>query len=954
MKPNDDFHRSSHPSDTDQQQTSSSQDESRRRVCLYCVNSENSESSANSSPSITPFKAANVNRDSQLSSFDFKLNDASQSAYPKDLISRPPSSLKPTANERPSQKPSKVTTTQIAGSSGLKNSSRSAVAQSTASQPNESHKSSYGTSLSQTVAPAVGKLCSRNSTRSTGTKASSVAQSSKSARTDNSVSYSQTISIGKTNATKESNFHVRQTGSNRQHAISRRPNGLQSLTNDPVGTYRQTTNDRPNPQAFSTSLKPSASDRAGTHPNTTTSRVDTASTAGARFGSSQPPSTEPLTTNGLETTDQPRTKQPYTTVETQRTDSKSTTLPSQSTSRPDFNSKSASQPSEVTRSTTENVEKSKPSVLKTDTTKAPVDTETLTTAASKAPSTKVEFSKLQTGSPGMTNSNDEDATKRLPPTTKDTGASYQTTTKRPMQRCHDSTQSGSTCTPDDELRTSTTQATDRPQDLVDFKSMVPYASQPALFTIRRTRPAFLAPKTAAYSTAQSAAQPAQRSSRFSFNRPTSLSIEDVGVDGSRAYIIRQEQRGKVDWRRKPRFKVKQTTTSRLRYGYWFANCGRERVKAFRGDWSQIPEEMLRNWEVYQNYFRYRLKGKRKRTSSLVRKFIAGKYRQKRTPPVYHRPIRRMSPLLPSKPSPFSRETADSGADASDEESGIATKNILEVDFNVPPPVRGSNVRDLLVRRERLRRRQKETAQQRQAQHGRSAEAYRKPQIEVHSTFTSRLRKSSTLQPCSKPVTPTLWHGSAGEMEDLKQKIALRRQRLKSNWLKQTSELMKGAEAEEQDARTIRLMAHLMVVGAPLTKRLSVVSSQCENFAPKDARARAGVAKTVAYVGGKKKNGSTANARAAQHLVGPQLPVIPETDWFASSSQKDASSSAVAAVPNFCRPAASSMPPAPCPNRVAKKKKSFVARKLLSIARWIIPPAIPKQQNLTSTKCRQAA
>lgn len=1001
MKRSNDIDRSAHPLDTDQYQTSSqlkSLDESYHQVCPYCVNSEISESSENSSPTILPLVTGN--RDLHLNCFDFELSaqakDTFHSGYKADASSYVPSSLNLLSSNQSARKSTKMTSVpkmpccsnkkKIASGSRMTNSSDLAVTKSTASLRNESDKSSYTKSLSQTVAPSLGKSSVKNSTHSTSTNASSVMPFSESA-------YRQPASLGfeRIYPTRQlPNFYNQHTGSTKQRSGSKRQEGYQSSMNDPVSTHHQATNNRSNLQSSSTSYEPATNSYVGTQPGTTSKRVGILSTSSDHLGNSQPLSSQSEITSieptnrlrskttraGLtnisrseiniestnqpkfetirtESTNQPTSEQPYRTVKSQHSDNESALLPSQSATRPTHKNPSTLDPAvkpvfqqlETKKPIMDSNEKSK--LYKTERTVAPAisEIESQTEVESKGSHAKVEFSKLQTGSPETTSSSR--------PYSNDEEASYadvhpQITTRRPMPRSTNSTLSESTCAPDD-FKKSENQP---PAEHVE-KSSGFYTSRPAQFVLRQYQstskqpvPAKHLPTPAKRSTTKSSHPGQQPATRPVWNRNanSSLSIEDVGVDGSRAFIIRKERRGKIDWRRKPRFKVKQTTTSRLRYGYWFADCGRQRVKAYRGDWSQIPPELLRDWEVYQNYFRYRVKGRRKRTSSLVRKFIAGKYRQKKIPPSQKRPIRKMSPLLPSKPSPPPQDVADSYSSDQYATGGAGLAGV-EDDSSDIPHVGGSNVHGLLMRRAQAQLRLREPGQQRVAHLARPVDVYRKPQILVRSTVTSRLRKSSTMQPCSKPVTPTLWHGSSGEMEDLKQKIAHRRQRLKDTWLKQIS-------AKEQNSQQITgLMGHLMVVGIPLNEQLGTVSSECANVVHKNKGRKFGKIEIPTPKSEKQRNGLTYSARTAQNFIKLQLPAIPETDWSTSSSQSDTSAGTVAPVYNFHQPSSmaheSSMPVINSQNHTKKKKKSFIAvRKVLNMARWLIAPAIHTKQNST--------
>lgn len=973
MKTNNASHRPPHPSDTADQQLNSSSNQCQQKVCPYCVNSEYGESSETSSPSIAPFATAANSRDSYCSYSDSesasKLSElpASHDGVGRAAASQPPSVLKSAPEGRPGYRyvKTKVMPTQPTTTLRMPYRPKESKAAGAGNRP----KKAANKSVAQTVAPAVGKVCrnmnglARNGGPAPPTAAALPAESG---GPSNSASVTRTVppAVGKICRTQLPSSHTQLSDA------SSRPEELQSLTNDPVSSaHQQTSSDRVYPQSASTGYRSTTADPVGQQ-KATSEGAGAQSITGDRFGASQPVAslrTQPnaSTTKRSPTGNQIETRQP--SREAQRPDSsKSGSQKPQTSLWPAANSNatwdSGSKTSEP--NLTAGMTTSKPSAVRTDTTKTStmLEKDRVTAAKAQLPTTQVEFSKLRTGSPEVASrsslrdpgAQSQTTGRAAPATTARQGTPYPATTARPMRRCADpSAQSESACGPEDELRTQTPNLQ---------KATVQHSSRPAPFTARHAQITSRLPSSSATYTAQSGAQfgaqPAQstvrsayRSGRPTWNRASStgLSVEDVGADGGRAYIIRRERRENVDWRRKPRYKVKQTATSRLRYGYWFANCGRRRVKAFRGDWSRIPAELLRDWEVYQNYFRYRFKDKRKRTSSLVRKLIAGKYRPKAKPAVAakRRPISRMSPLVPSQPSP-PKSPRQIGAYGGDDD---ASDDVApSVELVGPPAVRGSNVRDLLARRMRAQQRQRELAQRRQAQRPR-ADARRQPQIEVRGTVTSRLRKTSTLQPCAKPVTPTLWHGSVGEMDELKRKIAQRRQRLRESWLRQTSALMKSEANEGRDDESLaKLMAGVMVVGAPMAKRLGAVSAQCANAAHEVID----VGAPAANSGKREKRGMATNARTAQH--GPQLSVIPESDWSANSCGSCAGAVAgdcgqIEAIPVAV--AVDSPAPRSLRQNRSVKKKSFVAlRKLFSIARWMIPPAIPIQQNLTCSRRQQ--
>ncbi len=206
-------------------------------------------------------------------------------------------------------------------------------------------------------------------------------------------------------------------------------------------------------------------------------------------------------------------------------------------------------------------------------------------------------------------------------------------------------------------------------------------------------------------------------------------LKELEVDG-KVYRLRRRQMGKIDWKREPRYEVKHTATSRLRHDYWFADCGRLKVKAFRGDWSNFPPELLKDWEIYQNYFKYRRKAPKKH-SSLVKKIVHGKL-VPRVPAPTRKPFSKRSPMkrVASSPASYRRHFS------------VTTRPRVDFAFM------------------------------------RAAE---QPLMEVRGTVTSERRQNSEREPCAKPELPIFWHGSSNELDDVKKKVADRRRREKEQW-----------------------------------------------------------------------------------------------------------------------------------------------------------------------------
>ncbi|KAL6957059.1 hypothetical protein U1Q18_046739 [Sarracenia purpurea var. burkii] len=107
---------------------------------------------------------------------------------------------------------------------------------------------------------------------------------------------------------------------------------------------------------------------------------------------------------------------------------------------------------------------------------------------------------------------------------------------------------------------------------------------------------------------------------------------------------RSNKKAAIDWKKPPKIPVKHTATSKARNENWFADCGRYRVKAFRGDWDNMPDELSADYELYERFFKHRKPVKK--NTSLVKKLVEGKIDLQK-PPIENKPFRKRSPVLPT-------------------------------------------------------------------------------------------------------------------------------------------------------------------------------------------------------------------------------------------------------------------------------------------------------------------
>lgn len=213
--------------------------------------------------------------------------------------------------------------------------------------------------------------------------------------------------------------------------------------------------------------------------------------------------------------------------------------------------------------------------------------------------------------------------------------------------------------------------------------------------------------------------------------------------GNIFFLRRPKSKAKIDWKKPPRFPVKQTATSKLRNEYWFADCGKFRVKAYRGDWVNFPADLAQDYELYESYFKYRKQATTRKESSLVKKIVEGKINLQ-TPRIGKTKFQKRSPVLPSTSK-----------------------------LKLQSPSR------------KLKKKVKVNLGYLQKR-GAHFNLKKKPLIEVKQTITTNLRNTNESEPCKKPDTPTYWHGSVEEIEDLKNKIHQRKGQLR-NYYKKKSE-----------------------------------------------------------------------------------------------------------------------------------------------------------------------
>lgn len=196
---------------------------------------------------------------------------------------------------------------------------------------------------------------------------------------------------------------------------------------------------------------------------------------------------------------------------------------------------------------------------------------------------------------------------------------------------------------------------------------------------------------------------------------------------------RSNKKAAIDWKKPPKIPVKHTATSKARNENWFADCGRYRVKAFRGDWDNMPDELSADYELYERFFKHRKPVKK--NTSLVKKLVEGKIDLQK-PPIENKPFRKRSPVLPTASEKPKRKPK--------------LKSSLSFRFGARGP---------------------------------RADLRKQPLIQVKETLTSSMRRDLDGHYCQKSQKPTYWHGSVEEMEQLKKKIDERRGQLRNYWRK---------------------------------------------------------------------------------------------------------------------------------------------------------------------------
>ncbi|XKL62060.1 hypothetical protein PGB90_001893 [Kerria lacca] len=405
-------------------------------------------------------------------------------------------------------------------------------------------------------------------------------------------------------------------------------------------------------------------------------------------------------------------------------------------------------------------------------------------------------------------------------------------------------------------------------------------------------------------TALAQQKPLIGSSTSSSRKQKNKEVKQLEVD-EKVYILQREKRKKIDWKQDPRYQVKQTATSKLRHNYWFTDCGKQKVKAFRGDWLNFPPELMKDWEIYENYFKYRRKPLSKE-SSLVKKIVSGK-------------------LVPKKRKngkrPFTRRS---------------------------PMLQQSSLSSHFSRLERRRRKPKIDVGYSQEKRT-HLDVLKKPLIEVKDTVTSRMRHNSLYEPCSKPGTSTFWHGSNDEIEELKQKIALRKSQFKDRWKEQLS------TTERQSYDMNRLMVTNLRQQSKVADKCKVVELKTENTIqvkrtdPTHKPCKTAIDNKIVNhteFGNSNIKKMTIKNCKWQPTATVELAYSPNT-------RKDFKPKEGVTV-SGCSLATVKSPKATYIHRKIKKRKSCLGlRKLHHVAKWMMPSTLPIQTNLTSNVKKKA-
>lgn len=232
------------------------------------------------------------------------------------------------------------------------------------------------------------------------------------------------------------------------------------------------------------------------------------------------------------------------------------------------------------------------------------------------------------------------------------------------------------------------------------------------------------------------------------------------VDTNQEFQQRLADSEKINkWSKKPPYYPRPTITSRLRYQYWFDDCGRRKVKAFHGDWSKFPQELEKDWDVYVKYCRYRRR-LGQRTSSLVKKIVNGKL-SITCPDTKTQQIAGRRSFLRSK----YRQSVRMG------------KN------EVSPLKRFQMKRRLSRNKNRKSMKKKEfpdecqmVTNEKSPTQWRVSQVRRKPKVEVADTITSKRRKELETEYCPKSQSLSFWPHNMNEMQDIQNAINKRRRR----------------------------------------------------------------------------------------------------------------------------------------------------------------------------------
>lgn len=259
-------------------------------------------------------------------------------------------------------------------------------------------------------------------------------------------------------------------------------------------------------------------------------------------------------------------------------------------------------------------------------------------------------------------------------------------------------------------------------------------------------------------------KPYKKDSKKAPSSSTQKLMQPIEPSGKIYYLRRPKARNtNEEWKKPPRLPIKQTATSTLRHENWFAECGKYRVKAYRGNWDQLPADLVKDYDLYERYFKHRREASTRNIPTAKKNGKDAIKAQKAKPKVDVKPFQKRSPVTLAPASKFQANA----------KSKLRKRSpISSVPGSSTPP----SFKHATLPKSRMKI---STGYLRKR--GARFNLAKKPLIEVKQTKTSELRKNTESAVCNKANKPTFWHGSSQEIEQLREFMKHRRAQIRNEF-----------------------------------------------------------------------------------------------------------------------------------------------------------------------------